>query len=730
MRARYGGLSLTEARESLREIAIPYERLLYEQLQWLYRQLPADVLANLLLVAIVLGVYWTSVSHWVLIPWVLWMLLVSMLRYGLARWYQSGDKLKRQALWKRLMYVSAGLNGASWGSAGALLFVPDAFGHQVFLVFVLGSICAAAVSTLAVYLRIFLVFFVPALLPVTFLLAMAGDRYHRYASLVVVLFAVMQVISASRFHRSFAESLRVRYENTELIKDLATAKTAAEAASRLKSTFISTMSHELRTPLNSVLGFSNLLLKNRKGHLDEKELTLVRRIEANGRYLLEVINGILELSRAESGRMTLNKGLVRLPQLIREVVEHMQGQVVDKDVALCMQVPDDCEGIISDGGKIRQILINLIGNAIKFTEHGHVTVRLVVDAKSRQPQRIEVQDTGIGIARDKLERIFEAFTQADSTIGQRFGGTGLGLTISKTMADLMGCTLEVDSVPGQGSTFALVFHRPVLADQDHTLVRDHLYGSIDEEEVRDQLRGKKVLVIEHQPDTQETIRQYLDNMPCELLVADDGAQGIALALAEQPDVIVLDLELPHVNGWEVLLRFRHSPNLGRTPILVISSSEAVEGMAMGGMLALVLPITRDALLKSLCQCLQMTRRNYVPRILLAIERQKVLTEIANVLEVDRADLKVCSDVAHLAALLEDFAADLVLLDEAFVQRRTEEERDRLIRLLQASGRMFAMIVSGEAPTVALGSAPVPTVRCGKGFARELKALVRKACRGA
>jgi len=711
-----------------REIAIPYDRLLYEQLQWLYRQTPADVLANLLLLAIALGVFWTSVPHQVLLPWVLWMLLVSSLRYLLARWYQRGEQLKQQRRWKRLMYFAAGLNGVSWGAAGVLLFVPGTFGHQVFLVFMLGSICAAAVSSLAVYLRIFLTFFVPTLLPITFMLGMAPDRYHRYASIVLVLFAVMQVISAGRFHRSFADSLRVRYENTELIKDLATAKTAAEAASRMKSTFISTMSHELRTPLNSVLGFSNLLLKNRKGHLDDKELTLVRRIQANGRYLLEVINGILELSRAEAGRMTLNKGLVRLPQLIREVAEHMQGQLLDKDVELRVELPDACEGIVSDGGKIRQILVNLIGNAIKFTEHGHVTVRLVVDAKSSQPERIEVQDTGIGIEPTRLKRIFEAFTQADSTIGQRFGGTGLGLTISKAMAELMDCSLEVQSTPGQGSTFSLVFHHPVPADPDQTIVHGQVYAEIDEDEVREQLRGKRLLLIEHQPDTREAIQQYLEPLPCTLSVAEDGSEGIALALAEEPDVIMLDLELPHVNGWEVLLRFRNSPNLGRTPILVISSSGDVEGMAMGGMLALVLPIERNALLNALSHCLQMTRRHRVPHILLAVEQQKVLTEIANVLEVDRADLRICSDVAHLATMLDEFPADLVLLDAAFFHARDSRAREELLRLLQASGRMFALIAEDAASLDLPPNVPTPqTLALGPRFGRDLKMLVRQAC---
>jgi signal transduction histidine kinase len=215
------------------------------------------------------------------------------------------------------------------------------------------------------------------------------------------------------------------------------------------------MSHELRTPLNSVIGFANILLKNRSGGLQPKEIGYLERIHVNGTHLLSLINTMLDLAKVEAGRMELELEPVDLPELVRETLAQLEGQVGQKPVHLRSEVAMEPAPVVSDPGKLKQVLINLVGNALRFTEEGEVVVRLEVQAPGRPPDRILVQDTGPGIPEDRLRTIFEEFQQADADTARRYGGTGLGLTISRSLCRLMGYTISVESTVGEGSTFII-----------------------------------------------------------------------------------------------------------------------------------------------------------------------------------------------------------------------------------------------------------------------------------
>jgi CheY-like chemotaxis protein/signal transduction histidine kinase len=368
-----------------------------------------------------------------------------------------------------------------------------------------------------------------------------------------------------------------------------------ETASRYKSEFLANMSHELRTPLNSILLLGQMLQRNKAGNLTSEQLDSARMIQAAGEDLLNLINDVLDLSRVEAGKLELVRDEVLVSSLQKNIERSFQSLAQSKGIGLHCLVTDSCpEVIVSDPQRVEQIVKNFVSNAIKFTEEGAVTVRLKAALRDHPGYAlaIEVQDTGIGIPKDKFEVIFEAFRQVDGSIGRRYGGTGLGLSISRDLCGLLQGQILVQSEEGVGSTFTLLLPKElpesvatVAAPQpirEAPRLREKPAAPLTPQPTREEFHDDRldlkpsdqtILVIDDDPHFAQMLRELVHERGFKCLLSDSGERGIQDALEFLPDGIVLDLGLPGISGMEVLEKLKSDPHTRPIPVHVISGSD-------------------------------------------------------------------------------------------------------------------------------------------------------------
>lgn len=477
--------------------------------------------------------------------------------------------------------------------------------------------------------------------------------------------------------------LAVAHDVTDLHEALAQLRFATEAAERAnlaKSAFLANMSHELRTPLNSIIGFTQVLTKNREGNLSDRQLDYLQRVLRNGSHLLALINDILDVSKIESGKLEVVREPVSVEAVLRRVAASLEPQAASARVTLLVEALRGSDIVVADGKRLEQVVLNLAANAIKFTPPGGRVLLRRVDGSDGRPHRIDVVDTGRGVPPDALGRVFEAFEQVDRSDSREHGGTGLGLTISRALARLMGFDMDVVSVEGRGSTFAvrlrsdsptpvhgaieagggaldgctpvrltrpatvylvgpdpslevLVGPRirasghltrtvssvdelvrlraksptalvildgsvppsiepfqspdaawlegaPIMACADRrgpreTIMVQVLAGGTDLDERLRALveRQKHVLIVDDDDDVRSLLADVVEEMGARVELADDGARALSMMLEAPPDLVLLDLMMPVMDGFELLRRMRADPRLDGVPVVVLTAMD-------------------------------------------------------------------------------------------------------------------------------------------------------------
>ena len=389
--------------------------------------------------------------------------------------------------------------------------------------------------------------------------------------------------------------------------DLSQARDRAMAANRAKSGFLANMSHELRTPLNAIIGYSEIMLEDLDEVKDHQAHTDLSRIKNAGKHLLTLINDILDLSKIEAGKMGLNLEYFRVDGMIKEVLETIEPMAVKNNTQLILEENDDIGVMLSDITKVRQILFNLISNGIKFSENGKVIIdcqRKILEDKEHV--FIKVTDTGIGMSKEDLEKLFEEFFQVDNSNAKKWSGTGLGLVISQRFSQMMGGSITVDSELGEGSTFtvAIPINTAKLRFQDSPdgfvvgpkidprLVR--FAGKDEDIERRDKI--SRVLVIDDDPDVRDLMERYLSREGFEVMSAGSGQDGIKHIQEFDPDVITLDVLMPVMDGWSVLSELKNNPETSNIPVIMLSMLDELDmSYALGASDYLLKPIKRDIL---------------------------------------------------------------------------------------------------------------------------------------
>ena len=481
-------------------------------------------------------------------------------------------------------------------------------------------------------------------------------------AVMVVAVLVLSWWFSQKLSRALIAGEIARREAEREEEEASLARLEAEQANQAKSAFLANMSHELRTPMNAILGYSEMLIEEAEDLEPADFVPDLEKIQAAGKHLLGLINDVLDLSKIEAGKMTLYLEDFDLSAALSEVVSTVEPLFEKNRNQLVVDCPGGIGVIHADLTKFRQCLLNLLSNATKFTEHGSITLT-VRSVRGQEAERIQVAvaDTGIGMTPEQMERLFESFSQADSSTTRKYGGTGLGLAISRRFCRLMGGDITVASTPGVGSTFTMELPRQVVDPEAAPIPPAQAADAPDPEMPPVAPRGT-VLVIDDDPTTGELIQRHLARQGYRVEVAAAGDEGLAMAKVLKPDVITLDVMMPGIDGWAVLAALKADSELAAIPVVMMSMLDNRDlALSLGAADSLGKPVQRSTL-DHLLGTIESVERPHPARLLVVEDEPANAELLKRVLERQGWCVEQASNGEDALAAVARQRPDLIVLD--------------------------------------------------------------------
>ncbi|BAE51999.1 ATP-binding protein [Paramagnetospirillum magneticum] len=546
-------------------------RVRAEQVRVLARNLPFTALTGTA-IALLAALGAAPVAGEMVWWWAGAFVAVAALRLAMLRFYWTvADRDRRPDFWGPYMAFNLLLSGLMWLIFGLAAFDAHDAGHALFIAVILTGLTAASLASLSAYFPGQMAFALPTIAGFVIPVALSGERVMTILAVMAAVFLVVVTLSCRAAERVLVQSIRLRFENERLIGDLRRAGAEAEAANRAKSDFLAVMSHELRTPIASILGFVQLA---GMAPTLARARAILPKVGRAGRHLLAIVDDILDISRIEAGKYALDLAPFSLDEMLGHVEDLTRPLAEEKGVELSLQHSDDAPALlVGDALRLGQILINLVGNAVKFTSRGavHVTVRTMPIDEISLLLECEVADSGIGIPADRLEAIFEPFTQGDGSTTRRYGGTGLGLSVCRTLVEMMGGEITVESQPGRGSVFRFSALLGVAgAPQAQTEATESEPALSPDFKA---LAGRRVLLAEDNPQLAEIYSEFLGMNGIQVIRVENGAQVVPCALdpARRPDLILMDMEMPQMSGLDATRAIRAHLSRDELPIIGLTA---------------------------------------------------------------------------------------------------------------------------------------------------------------